>query len=253
MGSSLQVVRQSLDGNFLVATSDDDASRESLASQVIREAFEEEPGFELTRVEYGNHPGDLSVVVAYVNALRRFSRDEITSVESLLKDRFRDPNLHFLIRVDSASLQHREGRILTEWTNVAEAGPLQTARLPEIEFALNSAVSEKLQLSPVQTHFNWMGEKWKALVEVIGPREITSQDVEMVQGAIPEDLQQVVEVLLWRRRDFVASAEGYMTYDQLTEPLIRQRSKKLHELFRTEIVAPESTAAPSSKIAASDH
>jgi uncharacterized hydrophobic protein (TIGR00271 family) len=252
LGSSLQVVRPNMDGNFLVATSEDDVARETLAAQVIRETFEQEPGFELTRVEYGANLASEGIVVAYVNAMRRFGRDEIGTVEDLLQERLDDPTLRFLMRVNAASLQGRSGPIVTEWTNLGEAGTMQVARLPEIEAALQSAVKQSIDLIHLYTHFHWEDGRWRALVEITGPRLVTVEDVEQVQSALPEEYREEVEVLLWRRSDFVATADGYTTYNRLTDPLIGQRRKRLYELFHTEVAGPKSTSTGAPKIEAPD-
>jgi hypothetical protein len=208
---------------------------------VIREYFEQEPGFELTRVEYGTSPAKQGLVVAYVNAIRRLGSDEIGTVEALLQERLGDPSLHFLVRVDSSSLQECRGPVLSEWTQIAEAGPARVARLPELEATLHAAVEQSLELIPLHTHFNWAEGRWRALVEVTGPRFVTKQDVEVLQNVISAKCQDEVEVLLWRRSDFVATVDGYTTYDRLTNPLLGQRRKKLYELFHTEFAVPKST------------
>lgn len=252
LGHSLQAVPRDMNGNFLIETTDDDAARETLVSQVIRECYEEEPGFELTRVEYGMSSANEGMVVAYVNAIRRFGREEIGLVEELLRKRLRDPTLHFLVRVNSASLQERRGPILTEWTSIAEAGPSRVARLPEIEAALHSAVEQSFELIPLHTHFNWFDGRWRVLVEVTGPGLVTQEDVELVQEAVSKKFQDEVEVLLWKRSDFIATRDGYTTYDKLTDPLIEQRRRKLQELFRTELVRPDSTPDDAPAVAVSD-
>ena len=125
---------------------------------------------------------------------------------------------------------------------------MQAARLPEIEVALQSAVGRSLGLIHLHTHFNWMDGRWRALVEVTGPRLVTQEDVEQVRSALPEETRKEVEVLLWRRSNFVATEDGYTTYDRLTDPLIGQRRKRLYELFHTGVAGPKSTSAGAPKI-----
>ena len=238
LGSSLQAMPPDFNGNFLETVSLDDVSRETLASQVIREFFEQEPGFELTRIEYGETKWGHGVVVAYVNSIRRFRRDEIGIVENLLRNRLREPNLHFLFRVDSERLVGVGGAVLSEWTNVNSADPDHVAQIPELTAVLQSIVEESLQLIPLQTHFNWMDGRWQALVEVTGPREVTVDDANYVQRNLPENFRDHVDILIWRRSNYVATTSGYTTYDQLTDPLIEERRQKLYELFRTGFIPP---------------
>jgi len=233
LSSSLQAASPNLDRKILVDSSESDMARETLTSQVLREVFEQEPGFELTRVEYGRALSGSGIVVAYVNAIRRFTQKEIGNVEVLLRQRLEDPYLHFLVRVNAASLQGSGGIVLTEWTNTSEAGSLQVARLPGIEAALEAAVSSSLDLVPIRTYFNWTDGRWRALVEVMGPHPVTTEDVSLVQSSLPEDYREIVEVLLWRRSDFIATSTGYTTYELLTDPLIVHRRKIIEKLFRS--------------------
>jgi uncharacterized hydrophobic protein (TIGR00271 family) len=233
LGSSLQAVRPNLDGVFLVEKANDFEARESLASQVVREFFENEPGFELTRVEYGiSHEGE-SAIVAYTNAIRLLTQSEVLKLEAKLQERFEDPNLHFFVRVNSSRLRGREGTILVEWSNVRSAGPERIQRLPEIEKAIRSAVKLIPDASPLRVHFNWSDDRWRALIEVIGADRLTTSNVAQVREALPKEFAEQIEILLWRRNDFIVTENGYSDYEQLVEPEIEQRSQQLRDLFRT--------------------
>ncbi|MEM9656765.1 MAG: DUF389 domain-containing protein [Planctomycetota bacterium] len=252
LGSSLQVVRPYRDGDLLMKASVDDTAREALSAQVLREVFENEPGFELTRIEYGVSAEDVGVVVAYVNAIRRLEAQEIGFVEELLRQRLDDPSLRFLIRVNASNLRERSGPIRLEWTNVAAAGAREIARLPAIETALNQMIEEDLGMIPLYMHFNWMDERWRVLVEVAGPHLVTTDDVAKVQSELATSHAEAVEVLIWQRNEYVAMTEGYTTYASLTEPLIGQRRNRLYELFRTTSNDVQSRGAEAPSDGASD-
>ena len=235
LGSSLQVVPTYLTGNLLVSLSQDDMARETLASQVIREFFEKEPGFELTGVEYGVTQTEKGIVVAYVDSMRRIAGTEISAAEAMLQERLGDPALRLLMRVNAAYLQSGSGRVRTEWTNPNEAGDERSEQLPEIEAVLHAAVKTSLKLWPLGTQFRWTGQRWRALIEVAGPRTITTEDVRLIQESLPDKWQASVEVLLWSKGDFIATRDGYTTYERLTDSLLGQRGEWLHEMFNSEL------------------
>lgn len=233
VGSSLQVVRPDLNGDFLVSAPQSFGAMESLASQVLLEAFDGEPGIELTRVEYGESDLNKGIVVAYLNSLRQLRRDEIADIEQRLQLRFGDPSLHFYARVDSSALQDRNGPVRVEWSNVLDAGAEEAERLPLLTAAIQSTVEETLGLTPFNTDFRWRDGRWHALVEVFGHKQIGATELASVQQALPESCRDSVELLIWQRRDVVVTQEGFTTYDRLTAPLLQEQSKSLRRLFRS--------------------
>ncbi|EMI19819.1 membrane protein containing DUF389 [Rhodopirellula maiorica SM1] len=236
VGTSLQVVRPNLDGQFLVPAPESFAGKEAFASQVLREIFEREPGVELTRLEYGRSSLNESVVVAYVDALRRLRPNEIKSIEQQLQTRFDDPSLRFFARVNSTALQDSEGVVRVEWSNVSEAGPEEIIRLPDLRATIQATVEKTLDVIAIHTHFNCRDGHWQALVEVIGAREIRNEDFAMVQQALPESCPEDLEILIWLRHDYVVTQGGLTTYDRITDPYIQEQSRRFREWFQTETI-----------------
>jgi hypothetical protein len=232
LGSSLQAVRPNLDGTFLVKPANDFEDRELLASQVIREKFEREPGFELTRIEYGNRSGT-GVVVAYVDAIRNITAYEIRNLELALRERLNDPELRFYMRTSAADLRDGSGSLHVEWTNQIEAPEDQRARVPELKPLVLQAVSEQEDLEAIEAHFNWIEGRWRVLVEVIGPGEVSPERIAAIEDAISEP----IELLFWRRADYITTKEGYTTFDSLVAPGLPERIQKLNELFESQQVA----------------
>lgn len=242
LGSSFQVVHPDLDGVFLVPAPDDFVARESLATQVVREFFEDEPGFELTRIEYGLSQDDESVIVAYTNAIRRITQREILDLEQELQERFDDPTLHLFVRVNAARLRGRDGAILVEWSNVRAAGEENVARIPAIEHAIRNAVAGVSDSVPLRVHFNWSGERWRALVELIGGEAFSPEGVAAMRHSLPEVMAEEVELFVWRRSDFVVSEEGISDYEGLIESDTTRSRESLRELFRTTSSSPTITS-----------
>ncbi|MEM8678963.1 MAG: DUF389 domain-containing protein [Planctomycetota bacterium] len=236
VGKSWQVVRPNLNGLLLVSTAEDFVGREMLASQVLREAFEQEPGFELTRVEYGLSPEQESVVVAYVNTIRRLSQQEVIDLEQRLQARLEDPALHFFVRVNTAPLLGRDGPIRVEWNRRLEAGEARMAELPRIEEVILAEVARQSSCIPLRVHFNWSGERWRALVEVLGVGPMTPETVARLREAVAETLASPIDLSVWRHGDYVITEEGYSDYGTLVEPQMEEQSDRLRGLFQTGII-----------------
>ncbi len=241
LGSSLQVVHPDLDGVFLVPAPDDFAAREALAAQVVREFFEDEPGFELTRVEYGMAPQGESVIVAYTDAIRRITQGEFDDLEADLQNRFEDDTLHLFVRVNSSRLRGRDGPILVEWTNVRLAGEENVAKIPAIRQAIFDAVKGISDSVPLRVHFNWSGQHWRALVELIGGEVFSPERVTKLRDSLPTEIADEVELLVWRRTDFIVSEDGISDYGTLVESDAPRSSESLRRLFRTTSSSPAVT------------
>jgi hypothetical protein len=157
--------------------------------------------------------------------------------------------MHFYIRVNAAPLLGRDGPIRVEWTNIRDAGPDRAAKLPEIEQAIRHAVAAALDREPLRVHFRWSGERWRALVEIIGVNGITPESVTQIHQALPEEITKEVEILVWRRSDFVVTESGFTDYDTLVEPYMSRQTEQLRGLFRTHVVpkrlSPSANAAES--------
>lgn len=231
VGSSMQVQQPDLDGVFLTERANDLGSREVLATQVLREQFEGEPGFELTRLEYGSSNKGEGIVVAYVNAIRRFAADEIAAAEQNLQARCDDPNLVLLMRVNSAALKHRGGPVRVEWTNWSGATKSEVARLPEIEKIVRQSITELTETMPIHVHFNFEGGQRRILAEVAGPHPVLPQNVARVQERLAQEFGSSTEVNLWYRNEYIINEGGYTTYEELTDPELSKRRMLLRELF----------------------
>ena len=232
IGSSLRAVEPKLDGTLLVQAANDFDARHTLAAQVIREFFEGEPGFEITRVEYGVAEEKRSVVVAYLNSIRRITQNELIELESMLRNRFEESLLRLYLRVNSAPLVSSEGRLLLEWTNVSAAGEKNISKLPEIEKAVIKAIKSSSSWVVRRVHFKWSDTHWKALVEVIGSDAVTPKKIHLIRQSLPPEVRKQVQILIMPRREFVVSEDGYIEYEQMIEPGIPDLTKQLREVFR---------------------
>ena len=234
IGTSLQVVRPDLNGTFLTEQAEDPQAREALATQVLREQYEQEPGFELTRLEYGTTASGSAVVVAYVNTIRRLAVDEIAAAEACLQQRMNDTSLNLLMRVNSSELKYSGGPVLVEWTNWGGASAAEVAQIPKLERAVREAIADVADVTPINVHFNYQNGQRRILAEVAGPNPVSPQDAALVRNRVVEQMGHNTEIYLWYRNEFVVNDAGYSTYEKLTAPMLHERSQDLHAIFGTE-------------------
>jgi hypothetical protein len=123
-----------------------------------------------------------------------------------------------------------ERRII--WKALLRTSQLRRPPLREIRHAVAAALDRE----PLRVHFRWTGERWRALVEIIGVSGITPESVTQIHEALPEKIAKEVEMLVWRRSDFFVTESGFTDYDTLVEPYMSRQTEQLRGLFRTDVV-----------------
>ena len=235
LGSQLAVSRMDLDGSFLTEGTTDDQSREDLAEQVIRENFQDEPGFSLTKVEYGVGSRQQGMVVAYMDSMRRLAPDEIRFIQHKLRERFEDPLLDFYAQVNTTQLEHSDGPVRIEWTSHRNASEEELSRLPGYDQEIRNSITERTRALPLFVHFNFQTEPPHALVEVVGPEAITPEQVEQITTDVVKAIRTELTLSLWYRNQYVVGTDGYTTYDELTADELGTRTQILRELFHSTV------------------
>jgi uncharacterized hydrophobic protein (TIGR00271 family) len=238
-GSTLHVTTPDLDGRFLTEQVVGLEAKEAWAEQIIRERFENEPGFELTNVDFGQATRGEGLVLAYVNTIRRLTRSEIADLENDLRNRFQDPELKFFLRVNSARLEFSKGPIRVEWTSWRDATDLDIAQFPEYERKIRQSISESLGAFPVHVHFNLEDGVKRVLAEVVGPNPVSPEDAIKVEAELAQEFGVPIELHLWYRNEFVVNSGGYTTYEDLTAPNLDKRGDQLREVFQPEVATRE--------------
>jgi len=232
-GSNLSATAPNLNGGFLTDRAVGVEAKEASAEQIIRQHFDNEPGFELTNVDFGQAGRGEGLVLAYVNTIRRLGQSELLELENRLRDRFEDPALRLFLRVNSAQLEFSEGTVLVEWTSWRDASESEILQLPESERVIRATIADMLDVLPIHVHFNFEDGVQRVLVEVAGPNPVSPEDADMVQSRLSKELGSPIEVNLWYRSEFVVNTEGYTTYEKLTTAGLGERSDRLRETFQS--------------------
>ena len=122
--------------------------------------------------------------------------------------------------------------------------------LDEIEQLVRKTINDIAEVVPIHVHFNYQDGRRRILVEVVGPKPVSPDNAAVVQARLVEELGSDTEINLWYRNEFIVSRDGYSTYEELTAPLLMQKRKQLHEIFRSDqgVWADDDKDASSSKI-----
>ena len=238
-GSRLQVKRPDFDGKFLATRPEGTEAKEAMVEQVIREYFEGEPGFELTNVEYGAASKGEGLVLAYIDTLRRLASSEIDELQNVLRGRLGDEKLEFFVRVDTSQLESNRGPVRVEWTLWQGATEAEIEQIPEWDEKIRTATADTTELLPLHVHYNFHRDRLRLLVEVAGPSTVDPLAAKTLQDRLTQELGKPIELNLWCHNDFVVNAEGYTTFEALSNPELKSRSRILRELFGSEVASSD--------------
>lgn len=242
-GSTLSVVTPDLDGSFLSEQIPGNQAdgQEALAEQVIREYFENEPGFELTNVEYGTASTGDGLVLAYINSIRRLRPTEINHLEQQLQERMESEDLLLLLRVNSARLEFSRGPVLAEWTRWQGVARSEYEALATLEQRIRNTISQSLDVIPTHVHFNIDNGLNRVLVEVVGPNSVTPEDAAMVEELLSRNQinDRPLELNFWYRNEYVVTTSGYTTFHDISAPEVQERGKYLREIFHSDMASAQ--------------
>ena len=231
LGSTLQVSQPDISGAFLTKRSEGSGSKELLAAQVVREFFEASSGFELTNIEYGVGRWGRGTVLAYVDALTSPSRETILEIEKRLRERLGDDGLTFAVRINEARIESSHGPYLPDWADWRQATRSEYAALAKHETLVKETVAKLVDATPRNVHFRFGDKTLEVLVEIVGRKAVTKDDVKRVEEALGDALGRPVAMSFWYRNEYVVDAGGYTTFEQACGPEHTNRQQALQDIF----------------------
>ena len=80
-------------------------------------------------------------------------------------------------------------------------------------------------------------ERKRVLVEVVGPNPVSPDDVQLAQQQLNSTLNESVELNFWYKSEYVATSQGYTTYQELAAPGATERGRHLRKVFASELTS----------------
>jgi uncharacterized hydrophobic protein (TIGR00271 family) len=230
VGSRLKAGRMDLNGVFFSNELSPRERKKRLARQVLLEQLNPEDGFQLEDLEYGESPKG-TLVFATIKAIRPPQTHEVRALENLLRERLDDPELALVLRCSTATLIERDGPLLVEWTNYGGERNREPETVKGLKQLIRNEFKKLPNTFPLAVHFNIEDDRWRALVEVAGPRPVSPGEVTIVQQAISESAPHPVDLSVWHRADVVVTSNGYAAFDEFTRPMLEKRIESLPGIF----------------------
>lgn len=242
-GSSLRVTATNPDGTFLTQDPSDNAGKIQLATQVLIEAFEDEPGFDLVDVNYTLAPGGTNhLVLANFTLLRGLTSEELVQLEQSLQKRLEDPELALAVEYSRRNVIYRGRPMDLLWFNLRALDPEKQDKVLAWESSVRRSIQEMIARNPalanlkvVDVQFNCDEEETRVLANVVGPTSPTPEEIASLQNDLaksnPLHPGKTIEFQVRHRNDYVVTSKGYVPYEQFVSPQLARQKEGLRKLF----------------------
>ena len=223
-----EVIGQNLDGFFLNESLTDEERAIHDSEQIFLEKLSYWPGMDLIDVEYADLPRG-PTIIATIQGYRNLSEPEIGELERKLRERLKNPELNLIVRNVETSLSDKRGRVLTGWRYEADLSHEQEDMRNRIEEEILSKFKEFDALFPVNIHHNDKGEFWDVLIEAVGIKAISPEELEKMEEDISNKVNRKVNIDVWYKADTVITDTGYESFEHYTDANINELDKYLRE------------------------
>jgi uncharacterized hydrophobic protein (TIGR00271 family) len=230
-GSIGQVIEQNLDGFFLDKTMTPKEVITRKAEQVLWEELSVRPGFEVMDVEFGQRLAGNSII-ATVKSYRQLRDDEVREIEEVLQERLKDSSIRLIVSTLSPTIVTSKGQLMYEWVNLKRLTLDKEKKMGEVNAVIDRVFNEYHDLFPVNFNYVLKEDAWKILIEVVGARVMTPQEVAEINRKVSEEVSQPLKIYIWSRIDSVVTEEGYNSFEDFTGKNIREFEEELEKIYQ---------------------
>ncbi len=214
LGSKVRVSTQDLDGRFLGGPVTKKDAIIQISEQVLREKLSSLPSFHLVGVDYFITPRG-PTVIAFIDNYRVLEANETSELERLIQKRINDSNIEaedeitLVISSVNSSISDRYGPLLPVWSAYQGQSSGQKERKNKIERFVRAALEDLPDIYPVHFYFDMREKEWKVLVETVGARILTPEELQKIQDLLSKNMELPVILRAWSRIDAMVTPTGY--------------------------------------------
>ena len=236
-GSNVRVTEQNLDGGFIEQKRRLKTMIINVAEQVLREQLSFLPVFKLRSVDYFISPRG-PTILANIESYRELYSNEIKELEEKTRARLRlNPDIHApeISLIVSSGVSHvidQQGPLLPGWSVYEELDQKNIALIERVEQLINKSFAALADVYPINFYFNLQQTDWMILVEVVGARVLTPDELSMLQKQVNEQIEQPVSIQVWSRIDVLVSEQGYGALQPATEKKLKNWEKTILQHMR---------------------
>lgn len=233
-GFTGQVIDENLNGLFLSKEMLPWESKIMLAEQALRENISSYPGLQLMEVELGDLPRG-PVVIAAMRGVIELSSGDVKELENAVRDILKEPNIQLLVRFTRTDLFDRRGKYIYGWSSYGLLTPEKEKVMDRIDMAVKEEFRQFSDAFPVKVHYQISDKNWRILIETVGARPMSPDDIAGLEGAISDKAKQEVTVSVWFRPEAVVTGDGYTSLEDFTMENVGEREKEILKRFKLDL------------------
>ncbi len=223
-GSNLRATKPDLNGTLLTEDTSEVADKLRLASQVLYEYFQNEPGFQLDLVEYGIQGDGKPAIIARIKLFRGLVPSEVQEIETLTKHRLHMPDLHLALQYARTDVWYRGREWDFLWDNVRDLSTEERDQIPNWRSLVAKEIDGATDCRVTGVHFNQKDDVLRILAQVVGPTSPKPEEIESTQARLSAALDRDIQFQVRYQADYVVTPAGFSSYREIITPeLPRQR------------------------------
>jgi hypothetical protein len=227
-GSNLEVTDQNLNGVFF-GKIDSHELKIRKVEQLLRERLPQKLGFELLNVELSRFSG-APVVMGTIRAPRALLPEEMRELEKAIQENLQDAAIEFVVQYQNSEFLDRNGRFFYGFSNYGKLTTEKKVIMDQIITAAKGEFQRFPDIFPVDIDFSVDKGTWTVLVETVGVRLMTSQEVADLERALSKKMKKAINVHVFSKVETVVSNNGYASLNSFISQRLQEYEKKLEGL-----------------------
>ncbi len=225
-GSANTIIDQNLDGFFLNKNLSQDQITIRKAEQVILEQLAYWPKMRLINTEYIDIARG-PTVLATVTGFRILTDNEITALENKIRESLDDQNINLIVRMLRTTISDRNGQMLYGWIYYDNIDEAKKKELKELDAKVISRFEENPNLFVINVHNSYIGEEINALIEAVGVKPITPEEVADLEMELSEEMGTNINLVMWYKSDVIITKDGYQPFEDFNEANVKHLEQRL--------------------------
>ena len=211
LDSFSQITEINLDGSFYKKEPNKRRLKTKIADSIIRNYLADTLGVDLESVQLLTIT-DRTVVLAIYNGIIDLDKDRIAELESLLRNKLKDPDLQLIVRYSKPFLYDRDGRLRFELTGAVGLTAEQRTFVEQVKAILAKRFASDPDHYIYGFDYVVMDDSFYFFLDTAGTSIFPVSTVHDLERLIAEETGQPVELSVLSKIEAVATSEGYKSY-----------------------------------------
>jgi uncharacterized hydrophobic protein (TIGR00271 family) len=221
-----QVSKTNLDGHFIQAQPHPRVIKTKIADSAIRNYLEDKPIITLLHVRLMERK-DNSIVVASIGGIIRPENEVIEKMQTVLRDKLKDPSLQLVVQFLRLNLYDQDGRFRFELTGFVDLNSEQQEIVSQAKTILQEKFQSDSDYSLAGIDYNLTDGIYYFFLEVNGNQVFPINQVANLERLVSEKIGQPFQLDVLSNIATVATSKGYESYKNYSRRILENLQPKL--------------------------